>query len=68
MLEQFGPALKFPWTKLKAPKLSKKLINRLIEGTKKQSKNKSIKKISNLRDRYLVDLLLMRKRYEKKLR
>ena len=68
MLEQFGPALKFPWTKLKAPKLSNKLINRLIEGTKKQSKNKSIKKISNLRDRYLVDLLLMRKRYEKKLR
>ncbi len=68
MLEQFGPALKFPWTKLKAPKLSKKLINRLIEGTKKQSKNKSIKKISNLRDRYLVDLLLIRKRYEKKLR
>jgi len=40
MLEQFGPALKLPWTKLKAPKLSKKLINRLVEGTKKQSKKK----------------------------
>ena len=25
MLKQFGPALKLPWTKLKAPKLSKKL-------------------------------------------
>tara|TARA_B100000029_G_scaffold459192_1_gene489125 strand:+ start:343 stop:1284 length:942 start_codon:yes stop_codon:yes gene_type:complete len=68
MLEQFGPALKLPWTKLKAPKLSNKLIHKLIDGTKKQSKNKSIKKISNLRDNYLLDLLLMRKRYEKKLR
>ena len=68
MLEQFGPTLKFPWTKLKAPNLSNKLIKRLINGTKKQSKGKSVAKISNIRDNYLVDLLLMRKKYEKKLR
>ncbi len=68
MLEQFGPALKLPWTKLKAPKLSNKLINRLIEGTRKQSKGKSVEKISNIRDQYLIDLLLMRRKYEKKLR
>jgi carnitine 3-dehydrogenase len=68
MLEQFGPALKFPWTKLKAPNLSKKLIKSLVEGTKKQSKGKSVAKISNIRDNYLLDLLLMRKKYEKKLR
>ena len=68
MLEQFGPALKLPWTKLKAPKLSNKLINRLVEGTKKQSKGKSVEKISNIRDQYLIDLLLMRRKYEKKLR
>jgi carnitine 3-dehydrogenase len=68
MLEQFGPALKLPWTKLKAPKLSNKLINSLVRGTKKQSKGKSVTKISNIRDQYLLDLILMRKRYEKKLR
>ena len=68
MLEQFGPALKFPWTKLKAPNLSNKLIKRLVDGTKKQSKGKSVAKISNIRDKYLLDLLLMRKKYEKKLR
>ena len=68
MLEQFGPALKLPWTKLKAPNLTSKLIKRLIDGTKKQSKGKSIKKISNIRDKYLLDLLIMRKKYEKKLR
>jgi len=68
MLEQFGPALKLPWTKLKAPILSSKLIKKLVDGTKKQSKGKSVEKISNIRDEYLLDLLLMRKKYEKKLR
>ena len=68
MLEQFGPALKLPWTKLKAPNLSNKLINRLVDGTRKQSKRKSVAKISQIRDQYLLDLLLMRKKYEKKLR
>ena len=68
MLEQFGPALKLPWTKLKAPKLSNKLINRLVKGTKKQSKGKSFAKISNIRDEYLVELQELRKKYEKKLR
>ena len=68
MLKQFGPALKLPWTKLKAPKLSNQLIKKLVKGTKKQSKGKSVAKISNIRDNYLLDLLLMRKKYEKKLR
>jgi carnitine 3-dehydrogenase len=68
MLEQFGPALKLPWTKLKAPNLTNKLIKRLVDGTKKQSKGKSVSKISNIRDKYLLDLLLMRKKFEKKLR
>ena len=68
MLEQFGPALKLPWTKLKAPTLSKKLIDRLVEGTKKQSKGKSVTKISNIRDEYLVNLQKLRKKYENKIR
>ena len=68
MLEQFGPALKLPWTKLKAPKLSKKLSSRLISGTRNQAKGKSVAKISNIRDQYLVELQKLRKKYEKKLR
>jgi carnitine 3-dehydrogenase len=68
MLEQFGPALKFPWTKLKAPTLSKNLIDRLVQGTKKQSKGKSVTKISNIRDEYLVELQKLRKKYENKIR
>ena len=68
MLEQFGPALKLPWTKLKAPKLTKNLSSRIISGTKNQSKGKSVSMISNIRDEYLVELQMMRKKYEKKLR
>ena len=68
MLEQFGPALKLPWTKLKAPKLSNKLSNILIAGTKKQARGKSVAEISKIRDEYLLNLQKMRKKYENKIR
>ncbi len=68
MLRQFGPALKLPWTKLKAPILSKKLSSRIIAGTKQQTKGKSIAMISNIRDEYLVNLQKLRKKYENKIR
>ena len=68
MLKQFGPALKLPWTKLKAPKLSKKLSARVIKGTKHQAKGKSVSTISNIRDEYLVNLQKLRKKYADKIR
>ena len=64
MLEQFGPALKLPWTKLKAPNLSNSLKNKIIKGTKIQSKNKSIKNLSNIRDNFLIDLQKLLKKYK----
>ena len=64
MLEQFGPALKLPWTKLKAPVLSKSLKNKIIQGTKKQSKNKSIDKLCNTRDNFLIDLQALLSKYK----
>jgi carnitine 3-dehydrogenase len=68
MLEQFGPALKLPWTKLKAPTLSKRLASRVIQGTTQQAKGKSVSAISNIRDEYLVELQKLRKKFEKKIR
>ena len=68
MLEQFGPALKLPWTKLKAPILSNKLSNRVITGTRKQARGKSVAEISKIRDEYLLNLQKMRKKYENKIR
>ena len=63
MLDQFGPALKLPWTKLKSPNLNKKLKDKIITGTKKQSKNLSINMLSNMRDNFLIDLLDLKKKY-----
>ena len=64
MLNQFGPSLKLPWTKLKAPNLTKKLSNRIIKGTKKQSKGKSIKELTTIRDNFLIDLLKLKNKYK----
>ena len=68
MLEQFGPALKLPWTKLKAPKLTKKLSNTIISGTRIQARGKSVAEISKVRDEYLLYLQKLRKKYEHKIR
>ena len=68
MLEQFGPALKLPWTKLKAPKLTKKLSNTIISGTRMQARGKSVAEISKVRDEYLLYLQKLRKKYENKIR
>jgi carnitine 3-dehydrogenase len=57
MLEQFGPALELPWTKLVAPKLNDTLIDRMVEGTQAQAAGRSIADLEALRDDYLVDVL-----------
>jgi carnitine 3-dehydrogenase len=54
MLAQFGPALKWPWTKLEAPELSDTLIDRMVEGTQAQAAGRSIRELERLRDDYLV--------------
>ena len=64
MLEQFGPALKLPWTKLKAPELTASLKNKIIQGTKRQSKNRSIDKLANSRDNFLIDLQNLLTKYK----
>jgi carnitine 3-dehydrogenase len=54
MLKQFGPCLKWPWTKLEAPELTEELIDRMVEGTQAQANGRSIREIERLRDDYLV--------------
>ena len=31
-LDQFGPALKLPWTRLEAPELTQELRDRMVDG------------------------------------
>ena len=40
----------------------------VIGGIKKQAQGKSVEKISNIRDEYLVNLLKMRKKFETRLK
>ncbi|MGH8277415.1 MAG: thioesterase family protein, partial [Steroidobacteraceae bacterium] len=54
MLRQFGPCLKWPWTKLEAPELTEQLIDRMVEGTQAQAGERSIRELERLRDDYLV--------------
>jgi carnitine 3-dehydrogenase len=54
MLQQFGPCLKWPWTRLEAPELSEQLIDRMVEGTQEQANGRSIRELERLRDDYLV--------------
>jgi carnitine 3-dehydrogenase len=54
MLRQFGPCLKWPWTKLEAPELTEELIDKMVEGTQEQAAGRSIREIERLRDDYLV--------------
>ena len=54
MLKQFGPCLKWPWTKLEAPELTEPLIDKMVEGTQAQAGGRSIREIERQRDAYLV--------------
>ena len=56
MLAQFGPCLKWPWTKLEAPELTEALIDRMVEGTQAQAAGRSIRELERLRDDYLVTI------------
>ena len=54
MLAQFGPALELPWTKLKAPKLTDELTQRMVEGTQAQAQGRSVKELERFRDDCLI--------------
>src|ERR1700688_3711182 len=54
MLEQFGPCLKWPWTKLEAPELTPALIDAMVAGTQAQAAGRSIRELERLRDDTLV--------------
>ncbi len=65
MLEQFGPALKLPWTKLKGPKLDAKLKKLMISGTKKQAGKYTIKDLEVQRDIFLIEIMKTLNKYQR---
>jgi len=63
MLRQFGPCLKWPWTKLEAPQLTDGLIDRMVAGTEAQAAGRSIRELERLRDDYLVAIQQVLREY-----
>ncbi len=57
MLEQFGPALKKPWTKLVAPELTEDLKEKVIEGCESHAGDVPISELEDKRNEFLVKLL-----------
>ncbi len=57
-MAQFGPALKWPWTKLMdVPELTDALVDMLAEQSDLQAGGKSIRELERLRDDCLVSVL-----------
>ncbi|WP_250475831.1 L-carnitine dehydrogenase [Caballeronia sp. GAFFF1] len=56
-MQQFGPALELPWTKLVAPELTDELIDRVVDGTAKQTKGRSIKDLERYRDDCITSVI-----------
>ena len=57
-IEQFGPALKWPWTKLTdVPDLSKELINKITLQSDEQSGLYSVTQLERIRDDNLVSIM-----------
>nr|WP_156290328.1 L-carnitine dehydrogenase [Oceanobacillus salinisoli] len=57
MLEQFGPALKQPWTKLVAPELTDELKEKVINGCEESAGNESVAQLEEKRNEFLIKLL-----------
>ena len=64
MLEQFGPALKLPWTHLVAPELNDQLIDRMVNGTAEQADGQSIETLETLRDNCLIEIMNALSKFE----
>ena len=64
MLAQFGPALEWPWTRLKAPELTDDLIDRMVEGTSQQAAGRSIRELETIRDECLVAMQQVFRKYD----
>lgn len=53
-LDQFGPSLKFPWTRLEAPELTQELRDRLVDGANRLAAGRDYETLNRQRDLGLI--------------
>lgn len=63
MLDQFGPALLEPWTRLAAPELTPRLRDAVVAGAELEAAGRTVAELEARRDAFLVDLLLLLDRH-----
>ncbi len=56
-LDQFGPALKLPWTRLDAPELTEDLRDRMVDGCNAMAGDSHFSDLAARRDREIVAVL-----------
>ena len=56
-LDQFGPALKLPWTRLDAPELTSALRDAMVEGCENMAGNRNFKILATERDQKVARIL-----------
>ncbi|HET8726880.1 MAG TPA: 3-hydroxyacyl-CoA dehydrogenase NAD-binding domain-containing protein [Alphaproteobacteria bacterium] len=57
MLDQFGPSLKSPWTRLEAPELTKELRDRMVEGCEDEAGARCVADLVRERDQCLIEIM-----------
>ena len=56
-LEQFGPTLKLPWTRLEGPELTDDLVARIVAQSDAQAAGRTIRELARLRDDCLISVM-----------
>ena len=56
-LDQFGPALKWPWTRLEAPELTQELRDRMVDGCNAMAAQQPFEEMAAARDAQIVAVL-----------
>ncbi len=57
VLDQFGPCLKWPWTRLEAPELTDELRRRMIDGCEAEANGQPVGELIRERDETLIEIL-----------
>ena len=62
-LDQFGPALKLPWTRLVAPELTQQLRDKMVEGCIEMTGGQDFSTLSKKMNQGLVDIAKMKQKH-----
>jgi carnitine 3-dehydrogenase len=63
-LDQFGPALKLPWTRLVAPELTSELRNEMVDGCVEMTDGQDFATLSQKMNDGLVEIAKMKRKFE----